>query len=165
VRHAWPEVREVELVWHYLAHDVELRSRRSKDDLAEARARVLELVKVVESDQKFRTVVGTHCDWCPYRAICPAWSHLVATEQLPPQRFAEDAGVQLVDHYAGLMAEQRRIDAELETAQGDLVRFAEQESLERVRGTEPVVTVKRPSTPRFPSTVRTTRSGLRSSAS
>ncbi|PYN65975.1 MAG: hypothetical protein DMD90_08420 [Candidatus Rokuibacteriota bacterium] len=128
VRHAWPDVREVELVWHYLAHDVELRSRRSTDDLAQ-----------------------DHCGWCPYRAICPAWSHLVATEQLTPQRFAGDAGVQLVDRYAGLKAEQRRIDAELETAHGDLVRFAEQESLERVRGTEHVVTAKRASALRFPS--------------
>ncbi len=151
VRHAWPDVREVELVWHYLAHDVELRSRRSTDDLAQVRAGVLELVKVVESDQEFRTAVGTHCGWCPYRAICPAWSHLVATEQLAPQRFAEDAGVQLVDRYAGLKAEQRRIDAELETAHGDLVRFAEQESLERVRGTEHVVMVKHTSALRFPS--------------
>src|SRR5207244_13447142 len=122
--------------------DLELRSRRSADDLAEVRGGVLELVKVVESDQEFRTAVGTHCDWCPYRAICPAWSHLVATEELPPQRFAEDAGVQLVDRYARLKAEQRRIDAELETAHGDLVRFSEQESLERVRGTEHVVTAK-----------------------
>jgi hypothetical protein len=151
VRHAWPDVREVELVWHYLAHDVELRSRRRADDLAQVRAGVLELVKVVESDQEFRTAVGAHCDWCPYRAICPAWSHLVAAEQLPPQRFAEDAGVRLVDRYAGLKAGQRRIDAELETAQGDLVRFAEQESLERVRGTEHVVTVKHTSALRFPS--------------
>jgi len=151
VRHAWPDVREVELVWHYLAHDVELRSRRSADDLAQVRTGVLELVKVVESDQEFRTAVGAHCGWCPYRAICPAWSHLVATEQLAPQRFDEDAGVQLVDRYAGLKAEQRRIDAELETAHGDLVRFAQQESLERVRGTEHVVTVKHTSAPRFPS--------------
>jgi len=151
VRHAWPDVREVELVWHYLAHDVELRSRRSADDLAQVRAGVLELVKAIEGDQEFRTAVGTHCGWCPYRAICPAWSHLVATEQLAPQRFAEDAGVQLVDRYAGLKAEQRRIDAELETAHGDLVRFSEQESLERVRGTEHVVTAKRASALRFPS--------------
>jgi len=151
LRHAWPDVREIELVWHYLAHDVELRSRRSADDLAEVRGGVLELVKVIESDQEFRTAVGTHCDWCPYRAICPAWSHLVATEELPPQRFAEDAGVQLVDRYARLKVEQRRIDAELETAQGDLVRFAEQESLERLRGTEHVVTVKHTSALRFPS--------------
>jgi len=151
VRHAWPDVREVELVWHYLAHDVELRSRRSADDLAQVRAGVLELVKVVEGDQEFRTAVGAHCGWCPYRAICPAWSHLVATEQLAPQRFAEDAGVQLVDRYAGLKAEQRRIDAELETAHCDLVRFADQQSLQRVRGTEHVVTVKHTSALRFPS--------------
>src|SRR2546422_1329447 len=105
----------------------------------------------IEGDQEFRTAVGTHCGWCPYRAICPAWSHLVATEQLAPQRFAEDVGVQLVDRYAGLKAEQRRIDAELETAHGDLVRFSEQESLERVRGTDHVATVKRTSALRFPS--------------
>src|SRR5262249_49749242 len=42
-------------------------------------------------------------------------------------------------------------DAELEAAHGDLVRFAEQESLERVRGSEHVVTVKRTSALRFPS--------------
>jgi len=160
LRHAWPDVREIELVWHYLAHDVELRSRRRADDLAAVRTGVLELVKIIESDQEFRTAVGTHCDWCPYRAICPAWSHLVATEEMAPLRFAEDAGVQLVDRYARLKADQRHVDAELETAQGDLVRFAEQESLERVRGTEHVVTVKRTSALRFPSKDDETRPAL-----
>ena len=150
VRHAWPDVREVELVWHYLARDVELRSRRSAEDLERVKHEVIELVGEIERDQKFATAVGNHCDWCAYRPICPAWSHLVATENLPPQAFSEDDGVKLVDRYARLKADERRIKAELEIAQADVVAFAEQQAIERVRGTDHVVTVKHASAERFP---------------
>jgi hypothetical protein len=30
-QHAWPEAQGVQLVWHYLAHDLELRSERTPE--------------------------------------------------------------------------------------------------------------------------------------
>jgi len=63
----------VELVWHFLAHDVELRSRRDAEALQGLAAHTLALIDTIEADRRYAAVTGPHCDRCSYRAICPAW--------------------------------------------------------------------------------------------
>jgi RecB family exonuclease len=150
VQHAWPEARRVQLVWHYLAHDLELRSERTPEQQDAVRRDVLDLVGRIETDEEFPTSVGQHCDWCSYKPVCPAWRHVVETAAMPPERFRQDAGVQLVDRYAELKAEARRIEAEVEEVEGKLVAFAEQEGLERIGGTARAVSVKRTTVVKLP---------------
>jgi putative RecB family exonuclease len=68
------EAHRVELVWHYLAHDVELRSRREPEALERLGAETLSLIDTIQADTAFETVTGPHCDRCSYRTICPAWT-------------------------------------------------------------------------------------------
>ena len=68
------EARRVELVWHYLAHDLELRSRREPEALERLAGETLSLIETIQADTTFETMTGPHCDRCSYRAICPAWS-------------------------------------------------------------------------------------------
>ncbi|MGH7310257.1 MAG: RecB family exonuclease, partial [Candidatus Rokuibacteriota bacterium] len=150
VQHAWPEAQRVQLVWHYLAHDLELRSERTPEQLDAVRRDVLDLVSQIEADEEFPTSVGQHCDWCSYKPVCPAWRHVVETAAMPPERFRQDAAVQLVDRYAELKAEARRIETELQEVEGKLVAFAEQEGLERIGGTARAVAVKRTTVVRLP---------------
>ena len=67
------EAKRVELVWHFLAHDVELRSRRDAEALQGLAAHTLALIDTIEADRRYAAVTGPHCDRCSYRAICPAW--------------------------------------------------------------------------------------------
>jgi hypothetical protein len=82
--------------------------------------------------------------------VCPAWRHVVKTAALPAERFRQDAGVQLVDRYAELKAEARRVEAELEEVEGKLVAFAEHEGLEQIGGTARAVSVKRTTVVKLP---------------
>jgi RecB family exonuclease len=68
------EARRVALVWHYLAHDLELRSRREPEALQSLAADTLTRIEAIESDRSFETVTGPHCDRCSYRSLCPAWA-------------------------------------------------------------------------------------------
>jgi RecB family exonuclease len=68
------EARRVELVWHYLAHDVELRSRREPEALRSLAGATLALIEAIEADTAFAAVTGPHCHRCAYRSICPAWT-------------------------------------------------------------------------------------------
>jgi putative RecB family exonuclease len=68
------EAQRVELVWHYLAHDLELRSRRAPEALDSLASNTLALIDTIQADTAFETVTGRHCDRCAYRAICPAWT-------------------------------------------------------------------------------------------
>lgn len=68
----YDDVEEVELVWHYLAHNKTLRSRRTPEQLEELSQTWIALVDRIESANEFPTRVGPLCRWCEYRGICPA---------------------------------------------------------------------------------------------
>jgi putative RecB family exonuclease len=67
----YPDVKEVELVWHYLIFNKTLRSRRSAEALEDLRQATMKLIDSVESESEFRTRPGPLCRWCDYASICP----------------------------------------------------------------------------------------------
>lgn len=66
----YPDVKEVELVWHYLVFNKTLRSRRSPEALEELRASTMRLIDAIEAEQEFRPRPGPLCRWCDYAALC-----------------------------------------------------------------------------------------------
>jgi putative RecB family exonuclease len=81
-RYPW-QTERVELVWHYLAFDQEMRSSRVPEALRELERRTLALIDVIQADVTFETRVGHHCRTCTYQAMCPAWSHQFRHVALP----------------------------------------------------------------------------------
>jgi putative RecB family exonuclease len=66
------EERPVRLVWHYLASGRELRSTRTPEQLSALRRRTVTAIDRIRSDEEWRPKPGPLCDWCEYRALCPA---------------------------------------------------------------------------------------------
>jgi putative RecB family exonuclease len=81
-RYPW-QTERVELVWHYLAFDQEMRSSRVPEALRDLERRTLALIDVIQADVTFETRVGHHCRTCTYQAMCPAWSHQFRHVALP----------------------------------------------------------------------------------
>lgn len=67
----YPDVKEVELVWHYLIHNKTLRSRRSPEALVELRRATMAVIDAIEAESEFRARPGPLCRWCDYASICP----------------------------------------------------------------------------------------------
>lgn len=143
VREMYPDAREVSLVWHYLAFDHEVRSCRSPQQLADLREQVLASIRHIEAQAAFPTKTSSLCDWCDYKAICPAWSHLASIEELPADRLATEPRVALVDRYADVSEQIARLEAEKAELTGALVRAADEDGLEQVFGTSSAVKVFR----------------------
>jgi len=77
VSQRFPDVRSVRLVWHYLAHDKMLVSRRTPEDLRELRRSVIELIGTIERATAAGNLpprVTPLCSWCEYKPVCPAWN-------------------------------------------------------------------------------------------
>jgi putative RecB family exonuclease len=89
----------VTLVWHYLAFDTEVRSRRTPEQLEALRTHVLERVRHIEAQSAFPTRTSNLCDWCEYKRICPAWGHLYPTEVRTEDEQPLEDGAVLVDEY------------------------------------------------------------------
>ncbi|MDO8964812.1 MAG: PD-(D/E)XK nuclease family protein [Coriobacteriia bacterium] len=143
VREMYPDARQVSLVWHFVVFDHEVRSCRSEEQLADLRTQVLEQVRHIEAQTHFPAKVTALCDWCDYKAACPAWRHQFETAALPPDEFASESGVALVDEYMRACEESTTLDRRKEALKEALVRRATDEGLERLFGTEYAIKVFR----------------------
>ncbi len=70
VRRSFPGVREVHLIWHYLAHDKQIRSHRTAEQLEELEADTSVLIESIEECVRFPRRQGPLCRWCEYHDMC-----------------------------------------------------------------------------------------------
>lgn len=77
VQKLWPEAKEVRLVWHLVAFDMEMRSARTQEALEALKTGIMRLIDRVEATSVFEPHESGLCDWCPYWDLCPAKKHLV----------------------------------------------------------------------------------------
>ena len=93
IEERWGNVERVELVWHYLVHDTEMRSKRSSADIARLKADTIALIeeigKAVEEDN-FPAKETQLCSWCEYQSLCQRQMHIVKTEQMSINKYLQD---------------------------------------------------------------------------
>jgi len=75
IKEIYGKDKEVTLVWHYLAHDTKIVSRRTNEQLEQLKKETLNLIKEIESATKFPAKVSPLCEWCGYKNICPAYQN------------------------------------------------------------------------------------------
>jgi DNA helicase-2/ATP-dependent DNA helicase PcrA len=79
-REAWGK-RAVRLIFHNLENNTPVCTTRTDGELDAARLRVQKAADAIAAG-KFEAKLGFHCNFCPYRNLCPA------TEKIIPQRLA-----------------------------------------------------------------------------
>jgi len=126
VRSAWPDVSRVELVWHYVAFDREMRSRRTPAELSELKHTVIALIEQVEAEHTFAPRESSLCPWCDYQDLCPLFADQFRVAALPLELYAEDKDIGLVNRYAALDGEKHELTARLKHLE------AEQERIKKV---------------------------------
>lgn len=149
VREAWPDAKEVALVWHYVTFDKEMRSRRTKAQLDELRKDTIALIDTVEAATEYPPTESALCRWCGYQDICPLFAHQFKTDPLPVNEYLKEDGVSLVNKYASLDAKKRELSLktkELEDEQEKIKEaafaLAEKEGVSRLYGSDKVLAVK-----------------------
>jgi len=74
VKELFGKDKEVLLIWHYLAHNTKICSRRTNEQLQQLKEEIIELIKEVESATEFPANKSILCDWCEYKNICPEFN-------------------------------------------------------------------------------------------
>jgi RecB family exonuclease len=143
VQTLWPEAKEVRLVWHYVAFDLEMKSRRTPQALEALRTEIGELIDRIEAEREFAPHESALCDWCPYWDLCPVKKHLLKVEALPKERWKDEPGVKIVDAYAELWRKKRDLDTEVKAVEEELeeirdaaIAFAQREGVQVIAGTD-----------------------------
>jgi len=131
IQNMWNDVSSVELVWHYVAFDKEIRSKRSEEELDELKKDTIDLIKKIEATREFLPNKSTLCGWCYYKDICPLYKHEYMVENLPVNKYLKDGGVKLVNEFARLDDKKKsykikieEIDEELEKIKEAVIKYA-----------------------------------------
>lgn len=143
VEKAFPDAREVELVWHYLVFGRELRLKRERRDLDEVAAAAVEVVRRIESSREFPPRESELCEWCEMQEYCPKRKHLFMTASLPVRELGMDRGIQLVDQYAEWQARKKEAEDQIELLRRELLEFADFHGVDNIRGSFKVLGITR----------------------
>ncbi|MFC1950969.1 RecB family exonuclease [Chloroflexota bacterium] len=142
IKQKWPHIENVELIWHYLAFDEDLISKRSEAAISELKDDTVKLIEQIESATDFPPRQSALCNWCEYPDLCPLRKHFFKVDPLPPNEYLSETGVSLVNKYAELKEKEGEIKAEMEDVKSALINYAKREQLEVIKGSDKKVTVK-----------------------
>ena len=145
VQQMWNDAADIELIWHYVRFDKELRSRRTLEQIEAVKHQCVSLIDDIEArgreEDRFPPTPSNLCPWCQYRSICPAQRHHFAVENLPPEELSADTGVKLIDLLVELRTKKRDLNEQIYTLDGQmdsvketLIRFAQQQGITSVCG-------------------------------
>jgi putative RecB family exonuclease len=138
----WEDVKQVDLVWHYLVFGKELRSRRTEGELDQVKQEVVDIIRKIEGDTDFRPRESALCDWCPYPEYCPAKKHILLTQRLSANKYLAEPGVKLVNRYADLDRKKGEIESELSRVKDALINYARENRVEVIKGSDHRVLVR-----------------------
>lgn len=135
VQEAFPDAKRVELVWHYVLFDAELRSSRSKGRLNELVSEYKRLIDEVEKTKEFLPKESALCNWCYYWEYCPKKRHILQLEDFSEGERKLEKGYVLVDKYVMLKEQEKKLGLELEDVKQQLIEYAKEKNVDTIRGT------------------------------
>jgi putative RecB family exonuclease len=77
IKELYGKDKEVKLVWHYLAYNHKIISKRTQEQLEKLKEEIKSLIKQIENTKEFPPNKSILCDWCEYKNICPEWNFKV----------------------------------------------------------------------------------------
>jgi RecB family exonuclease len=150
IRKRWPDIKNIRLVWHYLAFDTELFSFRSDEAIARLVVETTKLIDEIESAEEFLPRESGLCNWCEYPDLCPMRKHFYTVEALPVNEYLNEPGVVLVNKYAELKEKASEIEDELGKVKEAILDYARKEQVMVIKGSDRKVRVKFDKKLKFP---------------
>lgn len=160
LKQRWPDIENIELVWHYLGFNREIRSFRTEEQLEQTVAGTIQLIDQIEAAAitgEYPATESTLCGWCVYQDVCALKTHAVETGALPENEYATEDGVQLVAKFAELAAAKKqakenldKIEDELDKLKEAVIAYADRHGYEAIQGQDHRLAVKRKTELKFP---------------
>lgn len=142
VKKKFSDAKEVVLLWHFLAFNKEVSSKRTEKELNTLEDSVVRLIKEIESTRVFPTNPKKNCIFCEYKSMCPSFKHEAKLEQKTLLEYLKDDGLKLVNEFSELKEKKVVIEEQLDETKNHLINFAKQEDIEIVYGSNKKVSVK-----------------------
>ncbi|MEM0465131.1 MAG: PD-(D/E)XK nuclease family protein [Candidatus Pacearchaeota archaeon] len=71
IRDMFPEAKDVLLIWHFLAFNKKIISKRTIEELEKLKQDTILLINKIENAKNFPAKPSCLCKWCEFQKICP----------------------------------------------------------------------------------------------
>jgi len=75
IRKDFPLIEDIHLIWHFLAFNKKIISKRTDEQLEQLKQEIIQLIQKIESTTKFPTNPTILCKWCDFRSYCPLFKN------------------------------------------------------------------------------------------
>jgi putative RecB family exonuclease len=150
IQRTWPDIKQIRLIWHYIAFDRELVSNRSQEDMSKLTAETIRLIGEIESANDFPPNESGLCGWCEYPDLCPMRKHYHTVESLPANEYLAEPGVTLVNRYAELKEKAAEVDLEVKKVREAIIDYARRENVQVIKGSACKARIKFDKALKFP---------------
>ena len=121
VQQRYPNLERIDLVWHFVRFDEEVRSHRTDVQLqtmATQTGRLIETIEAAVASGDLPTRTSALCDYCAYRPRCPEFAHLYQLNDDSPRSdvptLTAAAASALVDELVTVKDETQQVTRALE---------------------------------------------------
>ncbi len=128
----WPNLTSLDniiLTLYFLRHGEKLSDRQSADEIELTKKRVLRDIHEIEKNY-FPPIPSPLCSYCPYRQICPMWSHLYKKDVVPEEKEVNA----LIKEYFATKDQIDQQKEKLNIIKKQINDYAEKKGLERIFG-------------------------------
>ncbi len=136
VKQMYQDVKDVKLIWHFLAPNKEVVIQKTEEQLEKLKQDTIKLINKIESEKEFKPKVSSLCEWCQFKPICPEWSHLYNLEKKPLNKYFGDEGVNLVNKYAELYNQKEHLEKDIDLLKEAIIKFAKDKKITTVFGSD-----------------------------
>mgnify|MGYP000843577521 FL=1 len=145
VHQKYPEIKKIDLVWHYVRFDEEVRSSRTEEQLDIMVENTVNLIKDVETAtelKNFPIKTSILCNWCEFKAQCPEYSHQYASQSNVPvldtTTMTASQAAETVDKLVELKEKKKTLTADMdsliETLESKLLTYSKESGHSSVFG-------------------------------
>jgi len=139
----WPHIKpeDIQLSLYFLKHEEKLTTKSTEEITEKTKSHILKTISEIQermkADKEFEPMPSPLCDWCGFRPLCPAWSHLYKKGE---------AGIQdiqpVIKEYLEIKKMNKTNDTRLDELQEQIRSFMEKEGVTRVFGEEGFISKK-----------------------
>lgn len=70
IKNKYGKEKEISLIWHYLAHNKIIKSKRTNEELEKLKRETVRKIKEIESVKEFPAKESILCNWCEFQNTC-----------------------------------------------------------------------------------------------
>lgn len=144
----WPHLRpeDIKLSLYFLKHGEKLSTKITPEATTQTKNEILKNITEIQdklnSGKKFEPMPGPLCDWCGYKPICPAWSHLYRKKTQDVNIKSSEEMDAIIKEYFEIKKTGQQNEARLDELQSEIKDYMEKQKITRVFGENGIISKK-----------------------